>query len=120
MAPAERWNANLGIMTDFKIAARFSPGPWWGFNGVDELELSGDVLTRKHYRVFRGRVPVTSPLSSVEVVSREVRLDKQSGQPKWVRLTLVIDGARRTFTGHVDDGKPFADALAKATSRSRG
>jgi len=119
LAPAERWNASLGIVTDVEIAARFSPGPWWGFNGVDELKLSGDVLTRKHYRVFRGKVPVTSPLSSVEVVSREVRLDKQSGQPKWVRLTLMIDGTRTTFTGHVDDGKPFADALAKAMSRSR-
>lgn len=87
---------------------------------MDQLEPSGDVLTRKHYRLFRGKVHVKSPLSSIEVVSREVRLDKQSGQPKWVQFTLVIDGARRTFTGHVDDGKPFADALVKATSRSRG
>jgi hypothetical protein len=105
-------------VTDFEITARFSLGPWWGFNGVDELKLSTDVLTRKHYRVFRGNVPVTSPLSSVEVVSREVRLDKQSGQPKWVRMTLKIDGARTTFAGHANDGKPFADALAEATSRS--
>ncbi|GAA4264907.1 hypothetical protein GCM10022256_05190 [Frondihabitans peucedani] len=105
-------------MTDFEIAARFSPGPWWGFNGVDELKLSSDVLTRKHYRVFRGKVPVTSPLSSVEVVSREVRLDKRSGRPNWVRMTLMIDGARTTFTGHANDGKSFADALAEATSRS--
>jgi hypothetical protein len=57
LGPTGAMNASLGIVADFEIAARFSPGPWWGFNGVDELELSGDVLTRMHYRVFRGRVP---------------------------------------------------------------
>ena len=81
LGPSEALNANLD-MTDFEIPAQFSPGPWWGFNGVDELELSGDVLTRVRYRVFGGKVPVTSPLSSVDVVSREVHLDKQSGQPR--------------------------------------
>jgi len=59
VAPLERQNANISKVNDFEIAARFSPGPWWGFNGVDDLELSGEVLTWRHYRLFRGKVPVT-------------------------------------------------------------
>lgn len=120
MAPLERQNANISKVNDFEIVARFSPGPWWGFNGVDDLELSGEVLTRRHYRLFRGKVPVRFAVRSIEFISQSVRLDKRSGQPKWVRMTLRIDGAERTFTGHFPDGKPFADALSAAAVRGDG
>lgn len=106
-------------MNDVHIDARFSPGPWWGYNGVDRLELSGEVFTRTRYRLLRGNVPMAFALNSIEFVSQEVQRDKRSGQPKWVRMTLLIHGAKKTFTGHVDDGKPFAEALSKATAQSR-
>jgi hypothetical protein len=97
------------------ITARFSPGPWWGFNGIDFLELSDGILTRKHLRLSRGYVPVNIPVSRIDSVSYKVRVGK-NGQAKWVRMTLRIGWSKKTFTGRIVDGEPFAEALSKVVA----
>ncbi|WP_139195931.1 MULTISPECIES: hypothetical protein [unclassified Curtobacterium] len=100
-------------MTNSFVTARFSPGPWWGFNGVDVLELDDVSLVRRRFKLLRGRVPTAVSLSSVALVSVEVRSRKRGGDAQWVRMVLLLGGARRTFTGRVRDGRPFAQALAR-------
>lgn len=104
-------------MSESRITARFSPGRWWGFNGVDDLELSDGILTRRHFRIFGRRAPTTHNLASIKVISREVRTDKRSGRAAWLRMTVDIDGSRKIFTGHVEGGEPFAAALTRLTAR---
>jgi hypothetical protein len=31
-------------------------------------------------------------------------------------MTVAIDGSRKLFTGHVEDGEPFAAALIRLTA----
>lgn len=110
------WRA-LGLtcptVTNSLVTARFSPGPWWGFNGVDVLELDDVSLVRRRFGLLSGRVPIAASLSSVALVSVEVRPRKRGGDPHWVRMVLLLGGARRTFTGRVSDGRPFAEELAR-------
>lgn len=106
-------------MDESQSVARFSPGPWWGFNGVDLLKVSNEGFTREHRRLIRGRVTVVVPIESVVMLSLETVAGKRSGQPEWVRMILLVEGVRQTFIGHIDDGMPFADALSSATGSGR-
>lgn len=99
------------------VIARFSPGPWWGFNGVDVLELDDVSLVRRRFKLLRGRVPTAVPLTSVSLVSVEVRPKKRGRDPQWVRMVLLFGGARKVFTGRVRDGQPFAQALTRRLTR---
>lgn len=117
MSSDHRCGEALGLtcrnVTNSLMTARFSPGPWWGFNGVDVLELDDVSLVRRRFTLLRGRVPTAVSLSSVALVSVEVRPRKRDGDPQWVRMVLLLGGARKTFTGRVRDGLPFAQALAR-------
>ena len=48
-------HVSLSNVNDFKISARFSPGPWRVFNGVDDLVLSHKFFMRKSYRLFQDK-----------------------------------------------------------------
>jgi len=95
--------------------ARFSPGPWWGFNGVDELVVTDATFIRTHLHVFGGQVPSTYPLSTVQVLSSNIGVETRSGEPRWAHLTVILDGRKRSFTGQATDGMPFIEALTAAT-----
>jgi hypothetical protein len=105
------------IVNEPTVAARFSPGRWWGFNGVDDLELSNGVLTRTHSHIFGGRTPKSFDIGSVQLVSQEIRVSK-SGRRNWLRMIISIDGSTKVFTGHVEDGQPFAAVLSRMTTRN--
>jgi hypothetical protein len=80
---------------------------------VDVLEIDDTLLIRRRFKLFRGRLPTTTPLTAVVLVSLKVRQGKRDSDSQWVRMILLIDGARRTFTGRRGDGRPFAQALAR-------
>jgi hypothetical protein len=87
-------------MNNGKVTARFSPGPWWGFNGVDHLDLDEDSLTRKHHFVFTGFVPMRYRLRDVRLISVKERKGLLQHRMTWTTLVLSLDGERRLFTGH--------------------
>lgn len=109
----------VGSVVSVGGQARFSPGPWWGFNGVDRLELTADGLTVHHFR-FTHRVPTVYEMSSIAVISSKIRADKRTGRAKWMRMTLRLNASTRTFTGHAEDGEPFLAALMHAVDEQAG
>jgi hypothetical protein len=103
-------------MTNGKVIARFSPGPWWGFNGVDHLELDEDSLTRKHYLASTGFVPMRYMLRDVRVISAKERKGLLQRSKTWTTLVLSLDGERRLFTGHTGEVAAFVKALQEASA----
>lgn len=93
--------------------ARMSPGPWWGFNGVNTLELRNGLLVHSFYVIFHGYVSRNYELRTVTIESRGVR---ERRRKRWTSLVLTTGGTRRAFIGRPDDAEPFIDALAEALS----
>ena len=93
--------------------ARMSPGPWWGFNGVNTLELRNGLFVHSFYVIFHGFVSRNYELHTVEIESRGVR--SRRGK-RWSTLVQTMGGTRRTFIGHPEDSEPFIDALTEALS----
>lgn len=106
------------MQSESTISARFSPGPWWGFNGVDDLELSDGVLTRRHVHIFGGRRSTYFKIGAIGFLLQEIRAGRRNRQDKWLRMTISIGGRKQIFTGHIEDGKPFATALSRMTTPS--
>jgi hypothetical protein len=99
--------------------AEFSPGPWWGFNGVRLV-----VLTSKALRVYQRGVAVTArrdlaktatrelPLSSIAEVKLRER-QRIPGRPT-VTMRLTTAEGRKVFTSKYVQGSKLAQALEEA------
>ncbi|ARC58212.1 hypothetical protein AS850_14095 [Frondihabitans sp. 762G35] len=95
-------------------SVRMSPGPWWGFNGVDRLELRPGLLVHSHFILFHGYLSRVHELEQVEIVSvGEVR----RGSKRVLKLRLRLNGRVRLFTGWAHDAAPFVEALVTQLRR---
>jgi hypothetical protein len=96
--------------------ADFSPGPWWGFNGIQTLVVTSNHLhvVQRGVALTRGRLRKSVPTDSIRAVEWHVRrlLGREA-----VRMTVTADGWRSTFTSKYRQGVEVAKTLAQyATS----
>lgn len=89
-------------------AAPFSPGPWWGFNGVQTLVLTWDSLhvVQSGIALTTGRLRRSARLDSISGTRARV-----VGGGRVVRLTLRVKGRRRTHTSMFREGVSFCERL---------
>ena len=90
----------------------FSPGPWWGFNGVLRLSVIGDTLliTPVGGWKARRRIERRVALSNVELLGRGTRAGL-FGRPAVVIAKLRIDGKLSTLTSKYPDSVHVLDEL---------
>ena len=89
---------------------RASPGPWWGFNGIDTLAVVANGVWRFHrtFTVFpwvKKYKRMLFPFGQVQVISR-----------KRNTLRLLLGDRKRLFTAKNDNG---VDSFIAALERSQ-
>jgi len=97
--------------------ADFSPGPWWGFNGVQIFVLTTDQLhmVQKGAAFTHGRLRRSIPTSSLEKVDWHIR---RRFSREAVRMTLKKGSRRRTYTSKYQQGASLARELALRSQRT--
>ena len=88
---------------------RVSPGPWWGFNGIDTLAVVDNGVWKFHrtftffpwVRKYKGML---FPRGQVRVISRKKNT-----------LWLFLGGRKRLFTAKNDDGVDLFIASLEAS-----
>jgi hypothetical protein len=94
--------------------AEFSPGPWWGFNGIQSLILTADQL----YVVPQGialthrRLRRSLPRAAIHTVTW--RTGQRFGL-NVVQMSLSIGSRRRRYTSIYQEGADLAAKLAPQT-----
>jgi hypothetical protein len=89
-----------------------SPGPGWGFNGINTLELRNGLLVHSFFVLFHGYVSRVYDLADVHVESHDSF--ERRGR-RWTSLRLRMNSKHQLFTGHPTDSERFVDALTSAT-----
>jgi hypothetical protein len=105
------------LIADYAAAttvADFSPGPWWGFNGVRTLVLTADSLHVLQKRPFSRsmRLRRSIALASIEQASWRT---SRTWTGEEVRMRVVANGHVRGFTSKYQQGADLARRLASAT-----
>lgn len=90
--------------------AEFSPGPWWGFNGVRTVVLTASAVHIQRKRWLGGTAAdaTTLDLADIRDVTYEVR--RRAGHES-VRLTLRTGGFPRVFTSKYREALALAEQL---------
>lgn len=93
----------------------FSPGPWWGFNGVVRLSATDDCLVISPCGGWKAahREERRIPLRNVEVLSRRTRRGLL-GRPDVLVAKIRIDGKDSTYTSKELSAVDVLDALTRA------
>lgn len=111
----ERIHSAAGTSGTFDALSDFSPGPWWGFNGVLTL-----AIQEKFLYVIRqpwppggpgARLLKRIPLDDVEIVKRG-SAQRWFGQHTFARLA-VRGGRSMYLSTKYSDGVTFLDALVE-------
>lgn len=89
--------------------AKFSPGPWWGFNGVQSLILTDSQLVRVKLRWGGSPKKVLDRLPLDEIRDASYRLSGRD-EGKFVHLTISAKRKRR-FTSKHKEGLALAKRL---------
>jgi len=94
--------------------AEFSPGPWWGFNGIQALILTADQLhvVPQGVALTRGRLRRSLPRAAIHTVTSRTR--RRFGL-NIVQMTLGIGRRRRRYTSIYQEGADLAAKLAQQT-----
>lgn len=103
-----RPNVAIHDKTSTFPSARMSPGPWWGFNGVDRLELRPGFLIHSHYILFHGYMSRVYDFDQVQVESAQ---EKQRRGKRIIALRLRLNDRSHRFTGWAEDAAPLVQAL---------
>lgn len=98
----------------------FSPGRWWGFNGVLRLSVADDSLVIVPVGGWKSRPRSERriALSKIELLSLRTR-SGLFGRPAVLVVELRIDGKRSTFTSKYQDQVQFLNALPAEPSHRR-
>lgn len=93
----------LGATAEIDAAALFSPGPWWGFNGVQVVVLTEDRLhvLQTGTALTAGRLRRSVPLCSVTRCHWRLR---RGVRGEVTRLTFTAGGRTRTYTSKYQQG----------------
>ena len=101
--------------TPMLAVADFSPGRWWGFNGIQRLVLTADQLyvVPQGLALTRGRLRRTLPIAGIQRVSwrTQERFGRQA-----VRMTLSTGVRSRNYTSIYQEGAEFAAKLTQLVS----
>jgi hypothetical protein len=115
---AETANLHNAIGDDAPVlaVADFSPGPWWGFNGVQTLVLTEDQLfvVQCGFALTRGRLRRSFSMSDIQ------QLDWRIGRHRRreaVHVTLKIGRRRRHYTSKYRQATDLARQLARLVDR---
>lgn len=102
------------------VAAPFSPGPWWGFNGIQDLVLFGGSLhvVQSGVAVTRGRRRQSTPFHALDRTRWRTRRGLPGGRV--VRLSMRADGRRRTYTSKYHEAVGFSEHLMREVSTPGG
>jgi hypothetical protein len=94
--------------------AEFSPGPWWGFNGIQSLILTADQLhvVPQGIALSHGRLRRSLPRAAIHTVAWRTR--RRFGL-NVVHMTLSIGRRRRRYTSIYQEGADLAAELAPQT-----
>lgn len=91
--------------------ADFSPGPWWGFNGVQTLVLTGDKVSvvQRGLAFTSGRLRRSIPTTSVRTFHWHIsqRLGREA-----VHMTLSTGDRTRRYASKYRQGAHLAEQLA--------
>jgi hypothetical protein len=92
--------------------ADFSPGPWWGFNGIQALVLTADQLhvVPQGLALTRGRL--RRSLLTADIQSVNWRTGQRFGL-EVILMTLTMGHRRRTYTSRYQEGADLAAKLAE-------
>lgn len=109
-----QWQEYLDQSEELVAHCDFSPGPWWGFNGVRTLLLTDRRLIAVPRPDWR-RQPPSYDLTGIEEVSwRRRRAVVGSGHV--VALRLHLDSRAKRFTSKYEYAEDFASRLRDAVS----
>ncbi|CAN5333970.1 hypothetical protein BH09ACT1_BH09ACT1_12790 [soil metagenome] len=103
-------------MVSESVSARMSPGPWWGYNGINTLEIRSGVLVHSFRVLFYGYLSRVYDLADVEV---ELRSSFERRGRRWISLRLRMQSNHQLFTGFPADSEPFINALIAAAKSSQ-
>ena len=102
------------IRDDARIlaVAEFSPGPWWGFNGIQALILTADQIhvVPQGIALTRGRLRRSLPRAAIHAVTWRTR---RRFRLNVVQMTLSIGRRRRRYTSIYQEGADLAAKLAQ-------
>ena len=95
--------------------ADFSPGRWWGFNGIQRLVLTADQLyvVPQGLALTRGRLRRSLPIAGIQRVSWRTR---EGFGRQAVRMTLSAGVRSRNYTSIYQEGAEFAAKLTQLVS----
>src|SRR5665213_282271 len=88
------------LIADYAAAtavADFSPGPWWGFNGVRTLVLTADSLHVLQKRPSSRSMRLRRSIALARIESASWRTSR-TWRGEAVRMRVVADGHVRGFT----------------------
>jgi hypothetical protein len=101
-----------GTSATILAVADFSPGAWWGFNGVQSLILTADQLfiVQKRFGGRAGRLRQSMSTGAIRRVDWTVqrRLGRES-----VSMTLTTEGRSQRYTSKWSNASDFAELAAE-------
>jgi hypothetical protein len=97
--------------------ADFSPGRWWGFNGIQTLVLTADQVhvVPQGLAFTRGRLRRSLATAGIQTVSWRMR--EQSGRTV-IRMTVETGGKILDYTSKYQNGADLATELTQLVSPS--
>jgi hypothetical protein len=106
----------IGDDASVLAVADFSPGPWWGFNGVQTLVLTEGQLfvVQRGLALTSGRLRRSLPTSDIQ------KLDWRIGRHRRreaVHMTLKIGPRRRHYTSKYRQAADLARQLSGLVDR---
>jgi hypothetical protein len=99
-----------GFVPDYGSAtvADFSPGPWWGFNGVRTLVLTDERLHVLQRGLFSRRLRARRTLKVADISAVKLRTTDMV-----VHMTVATGHRRRWYASKYQQGADLADRLAR-------
>ncbi len=107
----------VGAASGVVSFAPFSHGPWWGFNGVQLVVLTGSELhvVQSGYALTAGRTRLSTRLAAIQGVEwlQRRRFGRQT-----VQMVLTVEGRRRRYVSKYQQAADLRDALVQALPSS--
>jgi hypothetical protein len=95
--------------------ADFSPGRWWGFNGIQTLVLTADHVHVVPQGLALTRDRLRRHLATADIETVSWRMLERFGR-KVVRMTLEAGGKSRNYTSKYQNGADLATELTQLVS----
>jgi len=113
-----QWQRYLNDGEDLVSHCDFSPGPWWGFNGIRTLLLTSERLVVVSQSSMGIRRPPSFRLDEVDCVRwRRRRAWSIALGAVAVVLKVHLSNRARTFASKYEFAEEFSESLAHAVAR---